>query len=139
MPNMSTLRRAMFEDMTIRNLSLATQQSYVHNIAGDGAAGVRTTKAEELLWAQLRGRQGAKFRRQVSFDRISLTSPVTQRSSSSSWTASSKIAAPLRAPARTPVFPAYDVRVVRLTNTDVLNDLDCVLARIHAELRLPFD
>ena len=33
MTTMSPLRRRMIEDMTIRNLSPATQQSYIHAVA----------------------------------------------------------------------------------------------------------
>ena len=33
MAEMSPLRRRMIEDMTVRNLSPATQQSYVHAVA----------------------------------------------------------------------------------------------------------
>ena len=33
MAQMSPLRRRMIEDMTIRNLSPATQQSYVHAVS----------------------------------------------------------------------------------------------------------
>ena len=33
MAEMSPLRRRMIEDMTIRNLSPATQQSYVHAVS----------------------------------------------------------------------------------------------------------
>ena len=36
MTEMSPLRRRMIEDMTIRNLSPATQQSYVHAVAKFG-------------------------------------------------------------------------------------------------------
>jgi hypothetical protein len=33
MAEMSPLRRRMVEDMTLRNLSLATQQSYLHSVS----------------------------------------------------------------------------------------------------------
>jgi very-short-patch-repair endonuclease len=40
---------------------------------------------------------------------------------------------------RTEILERLGVRVVRFTNDEVCNDLDAVLARIRAELRLPFD
>jgi len=36
MTEISPLRRRMVEDMTVRNLSPATQRSYVHAVAGFG-------------------------------------------------------------------------------------------------------
>ena len=37
MAEMSPLRRRMIEDMTIRNLSPATQQSYIHAVRSSAA------------------------------------------------------------------------------------------------------
>ena len=39
---------------------------------------------------------------------------------------------------RTQVLEAYGVRLIRLTNAEVCEELDSVLARIRTELRLPF-
>ena len=39
---------------------------------------------------------------------------------------------------RTEVVESEGVRVLRFTNAEVCDDLDSVLARIRAELRLPF-
>ena len=40
---------------------------------------------------------------------------------------------------RTAVLERMGVHVLRFTNEEVCNDLDLVLTRIHAELRIPFD
>ena len=40
---------------------------------------------------------------------------------------------------RTAIIETYGVRVLRFTNAEVCDDLDSVLARIGAELCLPFD
>ena len=40
---------------------------------------------------------------------------------------------------RTEILERIGVRVVRFTNEEVCDDLDFVLARIRAELRVPFD
>jgi hypothetical protein len=48
MAEISPLRRRMVEDMTIRNLSPATQQSYIHAaIVGSTAGGRRPTPSAE--------------------------------------------------------------------------------------------
>ena len=39
---------------------------------------------------------------------------------------------------RAQVLEAYDVRLIRFTNAEVCEELDSVLARVEAELRLPF-
>ena len=39
---------------------------------------------------------------------------------------------------RAQVLEAYGARVIRFTNAEVCEELDLVLARIEAELRLPF-
>lgn len=40
---------------------------------------------------------------------------------------------------RTAVIESFGVRVVRFANAEVRDDLESVLARIRAELRLPFN
>ena len=98
------------------------------------------TKAEEILWRCLRGsRQGAKFRRQVQFDRYVVDF----------YCHASKLVVELDGKqhdwysdydaGRTEVLERMGVRVLRLTNEEVYDDLDSILARIRAELRLPFD
>ena len=47
MAEMSPLRRRMIEDMTVRNLSPATQRSYVHAVAKFGRSWRRPTS---LIW-----------------------------------------------------------------------------------------
>ena len=98
------------------------------------------TRAEEILWAQLRGSrfQGAKFRRQVPFDRYVVDF----------YRHAAKLVVELDGKqherfadydtGRTEVIESRGVRVLRFTNAEVCDDLDSVLARIHAELRLPF-
>ncbi len=99
------------------------------------------TRAEELLWERLRGSRlnGAKFRRQVPFDcyvldfychaaRLAVEVDGKQHDWFSEYDAG-----------RTEVLERLGVRVIRFTNVEVCDDLDSVLARIRAELRLPFD
>ena len=40
---------------------------------------------------------------------------------------------------RTEILERLGLHIVRFTNDEVSNDLESVLAKIHAELRLPFD
>jgi very-short-patch-repair endonuclease len=98
------------------------------------------TCAEEMLWAQLRGSRfhGAKFRRQVPIDRYvvdfychaaKLAVEVDGRQHE--WFAEYDAG-------RTEVVERTGTRVIRFTNEDICSDLDSVLARIRAELRLPF-
>jgi very-short-patch-repair endonuclease len=98
------------------------------------------TKAEDILWERLRASrfQGAKFRRQVPFDRFvvdfychAAKLAVELDGKQHEWLADYDAA-------RTEVLERLGVRVVRFTNAEVCNDLDSVLARVYAELRLPF-
>jgi hypothetical protein len=50
MTEMSPLRRRMIEDMTIRNLSAATQRSYVHAVAKFGRFFGRSPDKLDLDW-----------------------------------------------------------------------------------------
>ena len=99
------------------------------------------TKAENILWERLRGSRfhGANFRRQVPFDRyvadfychaakLVVELDGKQHELFSDYDAG-----------RTAVLERMGVRVLRFTNEEVCNDLDSVLTRIHAELRIPFD
>jgi very-short-patch-repair endonuclease len=98
------------------------------------------TKAEDVLWERLRGSRfhGAKFRRQVPLDRYvadfychAANLVVELDGKQHEWFADYDAA-------RTEVLERLGVRVVRLTNADVCDDLDSVLGRIYAEMRLPF-
>jgi very-short-patch-repair endonuclease len=101
----------------------------------------QATKAEDILWAQLRASRfhGAKFRRQVPFDRYV----------ADFYCHASKLVIELDGrlhewfedydAGRTAVIENYGVRVLRFNNAQVNDDLDSVLSRIRAELLLPFD
>jgi len=98
------------------------------------------TRAEELLWERLRGSRfdGAKFRRQVPFDRYvadfychAAKLVVELDGKQHEWFSDYDAG-------RTQVLQAVGVRVLRFTNENVCDDIDSVLARIRAELRLPF-
>jgi very-short-patch-repair endonuclease len=99
------------------------------------------TKAEDMLWQRLRGSRfhGAKFRRQVPFDRYvadfychAAKLVIELDGKQHEWFADYDAG-------RTAVIESYGVRVLRFTNAEVCDDLDAVLSRIQAELRLPFD
>ena len=101
----------------------------------------RPTQSEEILWARIRGQRfhGAKFRRQVPFDRYvadfychAAKLVVELDGKPHEWFADYDAG-------RTAVIETFGVRVLRFTNLEVCNDLDVVLARILAALRLPFD
>lgn len=98
------------------------------------------TPAEEILWKHLRGSRfdGAKFRRQVPFDRFvvdfychSAKLVVELDGRQHEWFADYDAD-------RTEILERMGVRVIRFTNAEVCDDVDSVLARIHAELRAPF-
>ena len=86
---------------------------------------------------------GAKFRRQVPFDRFvvdfychsaKLVVDPGLRSGDGrqhEWFADYDAG-------RTEILERMGVRVIRFTNAEVCDDVDAVLARIHAELRAPF-
>jgi very-short-patch-repair endonuclease len=100
----------------------------------------QATKAEDILWSQLRASRfhGAKFRRQTPFDRYV----------ADFYCHASKLVIELDGrqhewfedydAGRTAVIENYGVRVLRFNNAEVCDDLDSVLARIRAELLLPF-
>ena len=100
-----------------------------------------TTRAEDILWRTLRGSrfEGAKFRRQVHFDRHvvdfychAAKLVVELDGKQHEWFADYDSG-------RSEVVERLGLRVIRCTNEEVCGDLDSVLARIGAELRLPFD
>ncbi len=103
------------------------------------------TRAEEILWAQLRGSRfhGAKFRRQVPLDRyvvdfychaskvvVDPRTAIRGDGRQHEWFAEYDAG-------RTQVFESIGIRVLRFTNAEVTDELDSVLERIHAELKLP--
>ncbi len=99
------------------------------------------TPPEQTLWEHLRGSRfhGEKFRRQVPFDRFVVDF----------YCHGAKLAIELDGQqhewfshydtGRTEILGRLGLRVVHFTNKEVSDDLDSVLARIRAELRLPFD
>jgi very-short-patch-repair endonuclease len=101
----------------------------------------RQTRAEDLLWERLRGSRfdGAKFRRQVPFDRFvvdfycrAAKLVIELDGKQHQWFADYDSE-------RTAILEQLGVCVVRFTNEEVCNALDSVLARIRGEMRLPFD
>ncbi len=98
------------------------------------------TRAEEILWQRLRGSRfdGAKFRRQVPFGRFvvdfychAAKLVVELDGKQHEWFSEYDAA-------RTEVLERLGVRIIRFTNAEISDDMDGVLARIRAELRLPF-
>ena len=71
------------------------------------------TPAEDLLWQRLRGSRFNDGKQHGWFEDYDA--------------------------GRTEVLERLGVCVVRFANEEVCNELDSVLARIHAALRLPFD
>ena len=101
----------------------------------------RQTRAEDILWQRLRGSRfhGAKFRRQVPFDRFvvdfychAAKLVVELDGKQHAWFAD-------RDAERSAILERLGVSVVRFRNEEVCSELDSVLARIRAALRLPFD
>jgi very-short-patch-repair endonuclease len=99
------------------------------------------TSAEELVWERLRGSRfhGAKFRRQVPFDRFvvdfychAAKLIVEIDGKQHEWFSDYD-------KGRSEVLERLGLRVIRFANAEVCDDLDSVLARIHAAMRLPFD
>ncbi len=97
------------------------------------------TPAEDILWRRLRGSHfhGAKFRRQVPFDRYvadfychAAKLVVELDGKQHDWVVDYD-------DGRTEVIENLGVRVLRFTNAEVCNDLESVLNRIREELRLP--
>ena len=100
------------------------------------------TRAEEILWAELRGSRlhGAEFRRQVPIDRYA----------ADLYCHAAKLAVELDGrqhewfadydSGRTKVvLESMGIGMLRVANAEVCDDLDGVLARIRAELLLPLD
>ena len=97
----------------------------------------QATKAEDILWAQLRASRfhGAKFRRQTryvaDFYRHASKLAIELDGRQHEWFTDYDAG-------RTAVIENFGVRILRFTNAEVYDDLDSVLARIRSELRLPF-
>jgi very-short-patch-repair endonuclease len=100
----------------------------------------RQTRAEEILWDHLRGSRfhGAKFRRQVPFGGFVVdfychaTKLVVEVDGKQhDWFSEYD-------KARTDVLERGGLQIMRVTNEDVLGNIDSVLARIREALRLPF-
>ena len=100
----------------------------------------QATKAEDILWAQLRASRfhGAKFRRQVPFDRFvvdfychAAKLVVEVDGKQHEWFSDYDAG-------RTEILERLGVRIIRFTNAEVRDDLDSVLGRIYEEMRLPF-
>ena len=99
------------------------------------------TKAEEILWRCLRGSRfhGAKFRRQVPFDRFvvdfychAAKLVVELDGKQHEWFTDYDAE-------RTKVLESCGIRVIRFANAEVEGGLDSVLMRIREALRLPFE
>jgi very-short-patch-repair endonuclease len=97
--------------------------------------------ARDALWQRLRGSRfhGAKFRRRVPFDRFvvdfychAAKLVVELDGKQHEWFSDYDAG-------RNEVLERLGVCVILFTNEEVLGDLDFVLARIRAELRLPFE
>jgi very-short-patch-repair endonuclease len=100
----------------------------------------RPTRAEDILWRRLRGARflGAKFRRQVPFDRYvadfychAAKLVVEIDGEQHEWFAGYD-------EARTEALERLGLRVVRFRNDEVCDDLQSVLARLREALRFPF-
>ena len=100
----------------------------------------QSTRAEDILWARLRGSRfhGAKFKRQAPFDRYVVDF----------YCHAAKLAVELDGrqhewfvgydEGRTEVLERLGVRVIRFSNDEVCGELDSVLERIGEALTLPF-
>jgi very-short-patch-repair endonuclease len=98
------------------------------------------TRAEDIFWRRLRGSRfhGAKFRRQVPFDRYvvdfychAAKLAVEIDGAQHEWFADYDAG-------RTEVLERMGVRVIRFANEEVYGDIDSVLGQIAEALRLPF-
>ena len=56
MATMSPRRRRIIDDMTIRNLSPATQQSYLHAVSKFIASALRRSMLSRFIWLRLGSR-----------------------------------------------------------------------------------
>ena len=100
-----------------------------------------STRAEDILWERLRGSRlnGAKFKRQVPIERYVVD--FYCRSACLVVELDGRQHAVLvdYDDERSKVLEAAGAHVLRFTNEEVIDDLDRVLQRIVAELKLPFE
>ena len=98
------------------------------------------TRAEDILWERLRGSRfhGAKFKRQVPFDRyvVDLYCHAAKLAIEIDGKQHEWFAEYDRG--HSEVLERLGVQVLRFSNEEVCGDLDAVLERIRAALRLPF-
>jgi very-short-patch-repair endonuclease len=99
------------------------------------------TGPEDALWQRLHGSRfhGAKFRRQVPFDRFvvdfychAAKLVIELDGRQHEWFSDYDAG-------RSEVLERFGVCVMRFMNEEVLGDLDSALVRIRAGLRLPFE
>jgi very-short-patch-repair endonuclease len=97
------------------------------------------TKAEDILWDRLRGSRlaGAKFKRQVPIDRYVVDFFCRAAGLVVEIDGRQHTGLAEYDEARTGAIEAAGAHVIRFTNEEVCNDLESVLQRIAAELRLP--
>ena len=105
------------------------------------------TRPEVVRWRCLRGSRfhGAKFRRQVPFDRFAVDfychaakRAVDPRTAIRGDGKQHEGFADYDAE-RTKVLESRGIRIIRFANAEVEGDLDSVLMRIREALRLPFE
>lgn len=98
------------------------------------------TKGEAILWRCLRGSRfhGAKFRRQVPIDRFVVDFYCHAAKLAIELDGKQHEWFPDYDAERTRVLETRGMSVVRFSNAEVDGDLDSVLARIRAALRIPF-
>ena len=98
------------------------------------------TPTEDMLWAQLRGSRfhGAKFRRQVPFDRYVADFYCHASKLVVELDGAQHVGRTQYDTMRTQVIERLGISVIRFSNEEVRDNLDAVLAKIYAALRLPF-
>ncbi len=100
-----------------------------------------STRAEDILWDHLRGSRlkEAKFKRQVPIDRYVVDFFCHAAGLVVEIDGRQHDARTEYDEVRTMALEAAGAHVLRFTNEEVCNDLETVLRRIVAELRLPFE
>jgi very-short-patch-repair endonuclease len=113
------------------NIRMKTPQTFARELPKN------QTHAEALLWSKLRNRQlaGVKFRRQVPIagyvaDFAALSEHVVVELDGGQHSERTEYDA-----GRSKVFESAGFIVLRFWNSDVLSDVDSVLATIHSVLR----
>jgi very-short-patch-repair endonuclease len=100
-----------------------------------------STRAEDILWDRLRASRlrGVSFKRQVPIDRYVVDFFCHAAGLAVEIDGTHHQALADYDEARTQALEAAGAHVLRFTNEDVCNDLESVLLRIVAELRLPHE